>query len=71
MVLGPVFGNLFLYFICKSILQRQNMAPGQGGLRIPLGQLQSGLGNDMLSCQVPCRVSLHAYGPQVRGDVRR
>ena len=34
-------------------------APGQGGPRIPLGQLQSGLGSDMLSCQVPCRVSLH------------
>ena len=39
----------------------RDWAPDQVGLRHPLGQLQTGLGNDMVSFQVPCRVSLHRF----------
>ena len=49
---GSVFG-------CQDHTRR--WAPGRGGLRYPLGQLQPGLGNDMVSFQVACHVSLHRF----------
>ena len=39
----------------------RRLAPGRGGLRNPLGQLQPGLGNDMMSFQVACGVNLHRF----------
>ena len=39
-------------------------ASGRGGLRNPLVQLHPGLGNDMVSIQVPCQVSMCPSGPQ-------
>ena len=36
-----------------------SIAPWLGGFRNILGQLQPGLGNDMVSFHVPCRVNLH------------
>ena len=38
-----------------------SMGPGRGGLWNPLGQLQPGLGDNMVSFQVPCRVRLHRF----------
>ena len=39
-------------FVCQAHTRRS--APGRGGLRNPLVQLQPGLRNDMVSFQVPC-----------------
>ena len=36
-------------------------APGLGGFRDPLGQLQPGLGNNMMSFQFPCQGTLHCF----------
>ena len=36
-------------------------APDRGNLQNPLGQLAPGLGKDMVSFQVLCRVSLHCF----------
>ena len=44
-------------FSCKRDTRR--WSTGRGGLWNPLGQLQPGLGNHMLSFQVTCRLSLH------------
>ena len=46
-------------FSCQGPTRR--WAPGWGGFRNPLGQLQPGLGNDMLRFHVPCHVSLHRF----------
>ena len=46
-------------FGCQCHTRR--WSPGWLGLRNPLRQLQPGLGNDMVSFQIPCRVSLHHF----------
>ena len=38
-----------------------SISPWVGGLLNPLGQLKPGLGNDMVSFQVPCRVTMHRF----------
>ena len=51
----PVRINLWL---ARS---HNSMGPGQVDLRNPFGQLQPGLGNVMVSFQIPCRVTLHCF----------